>query len=129
LDHLGNKYDNNKAIILGEALDKATEAYLSNNKGPSRKVNEHDNRGSHYYVAMYWAEALANQTADAELAASFKALASDLKSNEETINQELISVQGHAVDIEGYYSTNTEKTYAVMRPSKTLNSLIDGFKA
>jgi len=125
LDHLGNKFDNKKAIILGEALDKATEAYLRNNKSPSRKVNEHDNRGSHYYLAMYWAEALAAQSADLELAQAFSALASQLKSSESIINEELVSAQGSAVDIEGYYSTNRAKTFEVMRPSQTLNNIID----
>ncbi len=129
LDHLGTTQNNPKANILGEALDRATELYLSENKSPSRKVNEHDNRGSHYYVAMYWAEALAAQTKDADLASTFKSIAEELKANETQINEELISVQGSAVDIEGYYSTNTEKTYAAMRPSETLNGIIDGITA
>ncbi len=128
LEHLGSKYDNQAAIIMGDALDKATEAYLQNNKAPSRKVNEHDNRGSHYYVAMYWAEALANQTDDLELAETFKPIASDLKRNEQKINEELVSVQGVPVDIEGYYFTNTDKTFSAMRPSDTLNAIIDGMK-
>lgn len=128
LDHLGEKYDNKQANILGEALDKATTQYLDNDKSPSRKVNEHDNRGSHYYVAMYWAQALAAQTADAGLAATFAPIAEALAANEAQINEELISVQGSAVDIEGYYSTNRAKTYAAMRPSSTLNEIIDGMK-
>lgn len=128
LDHLGTKYDNKAAIIMGEALDKATEKYLQENKSPSRKVNEHDNRGSHYYVAMYWAQALAKQTEDANLASTFATIAKDLESNEAAINDELIKVQGSAVDIEGYYSTNTAKTFATMRPSSTLNAIIDGIK-
>ena len=128
LDHLGEKYDNKQANILGEALDKATTQYLDNDKSPSRKVNEHDNRGSHYYVAMYWAQALAEQTADAGLAATFAPIAEALAANEAQINEELISVQGSAVDIEGYYSTNRAKTYAAMRPSSTLNEIIDGMK-
>lgn len=128
LDHLGTKYDNKAAIIMGEALDKATEEYLQENKSPSRKVNEHDNRGSHYYVAMYWAQALAEQTQDTDLASTFATIAKDLESNEATINDELIKVQGKSVNIEGYYSTNTDKTYAVMRPSATLNAIIDGIK-
>jgi len=128
LDHLGEKYDNKKANILGEALDKATTEYLDNDKSPSRKVNEHDNRGSHYYVAMYWAKALAEQTNDADLAATFAPIAEALAAKEAKINEELISVQGEAVDIEGYYSTNRDKTYAAMRPSNTLNEIIDGMK-
>lgn len=125
LDHLGNTFNNPKANILGEALDKATELYLSENKSPSRKVNEHDNRGSHYYVAKYWAQALSEQSKDADLASAFKSVAEQLSANEDKINEELISVQGVGVDIEGYYSTNTDKTYAAMRPSPTLNTIID----
>ena len=128
LDHLGEKYNNPKANILGEALDKATTKYLDNDKSPSRKVNEHDNRGSHYYVAMYWAQALADQTQDKELAATFAPIAEALAANEAKINDELISVQGAAVNIDGYYSTDREKTYAAMRPSNTLNEIIDGMK-
>ena len=128
LDHLGEKYNNPKANILGEALDIATTKYLDNDKSPSRKVNEHDNRGSHYYVAMYWAQALADQTQDKELAATFAPIAEALAANEAKINDELISVQGVAVNIDGYYSTDREKTYAAMRPSNTLNEIIDGMK-
>lgn len=128
LDHLGEKYNNPKANILGEALDKATTEYLDNDKSPSRKVNEHDNRGSHYYIAMYWAQALADQTQDKELAATFAPIAEALAANEAKINDELISLQGAAVNIDGYYSTDREKTYAAMRPSKTLNEIIDGMK-
>jgi len=111
---------------MGEALDKATTAHLQNDKAPSRKVKEHDNRGSHFYLAMYWAEALANQEEDTVLAGKFKPVYETLKSNEEKINQELIEVQGKAVDIDGYYSTNREKTYAAMRPSASFNAIIDG---
>ena len=128
LDHLGEKYNNPKANILGEALDIATTKYLDNDKSPSRKVNEHDNRGSHYYVAMYWAQALADQIQDKELAATFAPIAEALAANEAKINYELISVQGVAVNIDGYYSTDREKTYAAMRPSNTLNEIIDGMK-
>ena len=128
LDHLGEKYNNPKANILGEALDIATTKYLDNDKSPSRKVNEHDNRGSHYYVAMYWAQALADQIQDKELAATFAPIAEALAANEAKINDELISVQGAAVNIDGYYSTDREKTYAAMRPSNTLNEIIDGMK-
>lgn len=128
LDHLGKKYNNPKANILGEALDIATTKYLDNDKSPSRKVNEHDNRGSHYYVAMYWAQALADQIQDKELATTFAPIAEALAANEAKINYELISVQGVAVNIDGYYSTDREKTYAAMRPSNTLNKIIDGMK-
>ena len=128
LDHLGEKYNNPKANILGEALDIATTKYLDNDKSPSRKVNEHDNRGSHYYVAMYWAQALADQIQDKELAATFAPIAEALAANEAKINYELISVQSVAVNIDGYYSTDREKTYAAMRPSNTLNEIIDRMK-
>lgn len=129
LEHLSEKYSNSKAHILGEALDQATTAYLENDKSPSRKVNEHDNRGSHFYLAMYWAQALAEQTKDTELALTFAPIANALEANESKINQELIEVQGQPVDIEGYYSTNRKKTYDVMRPSETLNAIIDGMKS
>ena len=89
-------------------------------------MNEHDNRGSHYYLAMYWAEALAAQSGDEEMASYFAGIAEQLKSNEAQINEELIGAQGPSVDIEGYYSTNRDKTYEVMRPSATLNAIIDG---
>ncbi len=125
LEHLGTKFDNKKSILLGNALDKATEMYLQENKSPSRKVNEHDNRGSHFYLALYWAQALAAQSEDEALAETFAGLAKQLSDNESKINTELIDVQGTSVDIEGYYSTNREKTYAAMRPSATLNSIID----
>ena len=125
LEHLGTKFDNKKSVLLGDALDKATEMYLQENKSPSRKVNEHDNRGSHFYIALYWANALAAQTEDAALAQTFSEFASKLSANEAVINEELITVQGSAVNIEGYYSTNREKTYDAMRPSKTLNGIID----
>jgi len=125
LDHLGTSFDNKKSLLLGTALDQATEMYLQENKSPSRKVNEHDNRGSHFYIALYWAQALAAQTEDAELANTFSELANKLTASESAINEELISVQGSPVNIDGYYSTNTEKTYAAMRPSKTLNEIID----
>ncbi len=125
LDHLGTKYDNKAAIIMGEALDKATEEYLQENKSPSRKVNEHDNRGSHYYVAMYWAQALAEQTQDSALANTFSQVAKALGEKEDQINSELIGAQGAAADIDGYYFSDRAKTYEIMRPSATLNTIID----
>ena len=124
LEHLGEKYGNNKATVIGAALDDATEKLLKNKKGPSRKVNELDNRGSHFYIAMYWAEALAAQSDDADLKANFSSLASDLATNEAKIVAELNDVQGAAVDLDGYYFPNAAKASTAMRPSETLNELI-----
>lgn len=129
LDHLGEKYDNKGANILGEALDKATTEYLNENKSPSRKVNELDNRGSHFYVAMYWAQALAEQTEDQALATKFAPIAKALGDHEDQIIKELNEVQGVAMDIDGYYWPDSDKTYAAMRPSPTLNKIIDGINA
>lgn len=123
-DHLGNHSNNPKALILGETLDIATSKYLDENKSPSRKVNEIDNRGSHFYLSMYWAEALANQDKDASLKAYFSPLAAAMFANEETIINELNSAQGAAVNIAGYYNPNESLVRAAMRPSKTLNDLI-----
>ena len=115
---------NQKAQVLASALDQATEELLSNGKSPSRKCGELDNRGSHFYLAMYWARALASQSDDAELASQFAQLADDLEANEAKIVEELNSVQGAAADIGGYYRPDEAKVSAVMRPSATLNSLI-----
>ena len=128
LDHLGDKYDNPKAKVLGAALDKATTEYLNTNKSPSRRVNELDNRGSHFYLAMYWAEALAAQSEDAELASKFGPVAEALRSNEAKIVDELNQVQGQSMDVNGYYFPDTDKVFAAMRPSATLNSIVDGLK-
>jgi isocitrate dehydrogenase len=124
LEHLGTTYNNPKATILGECLDDATEKFLLNDKSPARRVGQIDNRGSHFYLAMYWAEALATQDKDADIKAYFTPLAKELKDNEETINKELIGVQGHAVEIGGYYNPNTSLTAAIMRPSATLNGIL-----
>lgn len=119
-------FDNNvEAKILANALDKATEKLLENNKSPQRKLGTIDNRGSHFYLAMYWAEAVAKQTEDAELASKFAEVFKNLAENEETINQELLSVQKQAVDLGGYYKPDFENVSAVMRPSKTFNDVID----
>jgi len=126
-EHLGEVNDNAVATLLGETLDVATETVLLNRKSPSRKVNELDNRGSHFYLAMYWAKALAEQTTDAAIAAKFTSLASSLAENETTIVDELNAVQGTAMDIGGYYAPNEELAVAAMRPSATLNGIIDGF--
>jgi isocitrate dehydrogenase len=124
LDHLGEKYSNQKANILGEALDDATEKLLDNKKGPSRKVNELDNRGSHYYLAKYWAEALANQSKDIELQSTFKSISEALNINESVIVNELNSVQGQPMDIGGYYEPSEELTAKAMRPSETFNTIL-----
>ena len=124
LEHLSNLTGNKKAQVLANALDKATEELLNNGKSPSRKCGELDNRGSHFYLAMYWARALASQSEDAELASQFAQLADDLEANEAKIVEELNSVQGAAADIGGYFRPDEATVSAVMRPSATLNSLI-----
>jgi len=124
LEDLAHKNDNNQAKILSSTLDEATGKLLDNGKSPSRRTGELDNRGSHFYLAMYWAQALAAQEADTELRAHFGPLAQALAENEEKIVEELNSVQGKAVDIGGYFKADAEKTRAVMRPSATLNSIL-----
>jgi len=124
LDHLGTVNNNSKAIILGNTLDDATDKLLENKKGPSRIVNELDNRGSHYYIAMYWAEALANSD-DADLKAKFSQIATDLQAKESTILAEFDNAQGPAVTIGGYYEPNEKLAIMAMRPSQTLNAIID----
>ncbi|WP_367404211.1 NADP-dependent isocitrate dehydrogenase [Kocuria marina] len=128
-EHLASRYDNAKAQVLADTLDRATGTFLNENKSPSRKVNELDNRGSHYYLAMFWAEELAQQTEDSELAQAFQKVASELRENEDTINAELLDVQGSPVDLGGYYWPVPEKVSAVMRPSATLNEIVDGLSA
>ncbi|WP_135605085.1 NADP-dependent isocitrate dehydrogenase [Methanococcoides sp. NM1] len=125
LEHLGNSFDNPKALVLAETLDKATELVLENRKSPSRKVNEIDNRGSHFYLAMYWAQALADQEKDSELKAIFEPVAKALMENEEKIANELLEAQGKAMDIKGYYAPDEELKSQAMRPSATLNGIID----
>lgn len=124
LEHLSEKFNNPKALVLAEALGDATEKVLDNNKSPQRKLGELDNRGSHFYLALYWAEALAQQTKDQALADEFLPIAKALKDNEKTIVNELNAVQGEAVDINGYYIPNEKKTYQAMQPSKTLNAIL-----
>ncbi|MDO6674652.1 NADP-dependent isocitrate dehydrogenase [Tenacibaculum sp. 1B UA] len=124
LEHLGETNNNNKAKILAEALDDATDKLLDNKKGPSRKTGELDNRGSHFYLAMYWAQALASQDKDTELKAQFAPIAEKLATNETTIVEELNTVQGKAVNIGGYYEPNNALANAVMQPSETLNDIL-----
>ncbi len=124
LEHMSQTTGNKKAQVLADALDNATEALLLNGKSPSRKVNELDNRGSHFYLAMYWAQELAKQTDDADLSTQFAPLAESLTNNEAKIVEELNSVQGQAMDIDGYYSPSLELMAKAMRPSQTLNNAL-----
>jgi len=125
LEHIAANYKNEKAQVLADALDLAIAKFLDNNKSPARKVGQIDNRGSHFYLALYWAEALAAQTKDAEIQAKFAAAAKKLQENETKINEELIGAQGKPVDMGGYYLPDFSKTSAAMRPSATLNAIID----
>ncbi|CAI8197518.1 MAG: Isocitrate dehydrogenase [NADP] 2 [Glaciecola sp. HTCC2999] len=124
LEHLSNVTGNAKAQVLADTLDQATAKFLQENKSPSRKVNELDNRGSHFYLAMYWAQALAAQSNDAELQAIFAPIASALTDNEQAIVFELNDAQGPAMDVDGYYFADTELTSKAMRPSETLNNIL-----
>ncbi|MCM2302460.1 MAG: NADP-dependent isocitrate dehydrogenase [Flavobacteriaceae bacterium] len=123
-EHLGHNYNNKKALVFAETLDEATDKFLDNRKSPSRRVNEIDNRGSHFYLAMYWAQALANQNKDAELKAQFTKVAEALETNENTIVKELNDAQGKFVNIGGYYKFDNSLTEKAMRPSATLNKII-----
>ncbi|MCV7279238.1 NADP-dependent isocitrate dehydrogenase [Mycolicibacterium flavescens] len=125
-EDIGRKTGNKRAELLGTTLDSAIGKLLDNNKSPSRKTGELDNRGSQFYLAMYWAQELAGQSEDSELAGHFAELAKALGDNEDAIVNELAEVQGDSVDIGGYYYPDAEKTTAVMRPSKTLNSVLEG---
>jgi isocitrate dehydrogenase len=124
LDHYGEVHDNARARLLGKTLDQANAKFLDSNKSPSRKAGELDNRGSHYYLAMYWAEALAAQDEDADLRARFEPVARQLVEQESVILEELNGVQGAPVDIGGYYRPDGQKTEAAMRPSQTLNAIL-----
>ena len=124
LEHLSQTQNNAKALVLAETLDVATEKFLANDKSPARKVGQIDNRGSHYYLTAYWAEAISAQTKDAELAAKFAPLAKALAENEKQINEELIAAQGKAQNIGGYYFPNDDLATKAMRPSETLNNAI-----
>ena len=124
LEDLGTKTNNENALLLAEALHKANSLYLENAKSPSRVVNELDNRGSHFYLAMYWAQAVAEQDQNVELKEKFAKLAQQLSNNEETILAELLAAQGSPVDIGGYYHSDVKKTSKAMRPSTTLNAAL-----
>jgi len=126
LEHLSKATKNEKARILGATLDQATGKFLDENKSPSRKVNEIDNRGSHYYLATYWAQALAAQTEDKDLQTHFAPIAQKLSDNEAAITEELLAAQGDAVDLGGYFRPDADKANTAMRPSATLNAIVDG---
>ncbi|WP_106849663.1 NADP-dependent isocitrate dehydrogenase [Blastococcus sp. Marseille-P5729] len=126
LEHIAAQGGNDKAQVLADTLDEAIAKFLDENKSPARKLGSIDNRGSHYYLALYWAQALAAQSKDAELAERFGKVAADLAENEAKINEELIGAQGKPVDMGGYYRPDDEKVSAAMRPSATLNGIIDG---
>ncbi|NVK10736.1 MAG: NADP-dependent isocitrate dehydrogenase, partial [Gammaproteobacteria bacterium] len=125
LEHLGATFDNADAIVLSKALDLATEKFLNENKSPSRKVNELDNRGSHFYLAMYWAQELAAQSDNAALKAQFAPIAEEMEANEAKIIDELNSAQGVAMDIGGYFRPDPKLASAAMRPSMTFNAILE----
>lgn len=129
LEHLGQTLNNEKAIVLSETLDQANDAFLQNDKSPARKVGQIDNRGSHFYLALYWAQALAAQDKDAELKAIFAPIAKELTENEAKIDAELIGAQGKAQEIGGYYQPNPALVSKAMRPSTTLNTILDKIAA
>jgi isocitrate dehydrogenase len=128
LEHIAANYKNEKAQALAETLDLAIAKFLDNNKSPARKVGQIDNRGSHYYLALYWAQALAAQSKDTVLKNKFTKIAKELEENEAKINSELLAAQGKPVDIGGYYHPNFQKTSGAMRPSTTLNTIINSIQ-
>jgi isocitrate dehydrogenase len=127
LEDMAQKSGNEKARVLAEALNQANGKFLENDKSPARRVGQIDNRGSHFYLALYWAQALAEQRENKELQQQFSGLAKALTENEEKIARELIAVQGQPVDIGGYFHPDAQKTEKAMRPSQTLNTLLDSF--
>jgi isocitrate dehydrogenase len=124
LEHLGQSLNNEKALVLSDTLDQATEKFLANDKSPARKIGQLDNRGSHFYIALYWAQALAAQDKNADLKAFFTPIATELTANEAKIDAELIEAQGKPQEIGGYYQPNEDLLNAAMRPSTTLNAII-----
>jgi isocitrate dehydrogenase len=124
LEHIASKNDNQKALVLAQTLDISIEKLLNNGKSPSRKAGELDNRGSHFYLALYWAQELAKQNDDTQLKSAFEALANELEENEKQILHELNDVQGKPLELPGYYHIPSEKAYVAMRPSSTLNEII-----
>ena len=128
LEHLGQVFNNPKALVLSETLDAATEKFLDTDKSPARKVGQIDNRGSHFYLTLYWAQALAAQSKDAELKATFEPIAKELTDNESKINSELIGAQGTHQEVGGYYKPNQELLFKAMRPSGTFNAILSKLK-
>ena len=126
LEHLSMVFENPKAKVLADALDEAVEKFLENDKSPARKIGGIDNRGSHFYLAMYWAEALASQQTDSDLREKFETVAELMGSNEQKIIDELAAVQGHPVSINGYYAPDESTTSRIMRPSETFNQILQG---
>ena len=124
-EHIASTTNNARAAVLAETLDQAIGAFLDNNKSPARKLGGIDNRGSHFYLAMYWAQALAAQTKDPELQKRFATAAKEMADNEATINGDLLGAQGKPADMGGYYKPVIAKTIAAMRPSATFNAIID----
>ena len=122
---ISSTYENESAALFAETLDQAIGMFLENEKSPSRKVNELDTRGSHFYLALYWAQALAGQTKDVEMQARFKKIAQELSDNETKIVDELNAAQGSPVDIGGYYRPDPQAAEGAMRPSATFNAIID----
>jgi isocitrate dehydrogenase len=127
LEHLAKAGNNPAAKLLADTLDQANAKFLESNKSPARKVGEIDNRGSHFYLALYWAQALAAQTADKRIAEKFAKVAKELSDNEKKIDGELLAAQGKPQDVGGYYHPDDAKAYKAMRPSATLNAIIDSF--
>ncbi|MGM0435316.1 MAG: NADP-dependent isocitrate dehydrogenase, partial [Pseudomonadota bacterium] len=124
---MGDKQGNPRAAVLSKTLDQATARFLEEDRSPSRKSGELDNRGSHVWLARYWAEELANQDEDQDLKEHFQKMSKKLEDNADQILQELIDIQGQSVDIDGYYYPDAEKIKKAMRPSDTLNAIIDEF--
>jgi isocitrate dehydrogenase len=124
LEHVANAFNNAKAAVLAETLDLAIAKFLDNDKSPARKVGQIDNRGSHFYLALYWAQALAAQDKDKELKAIFTPIAEQLTANEQKIAAELLAVQGKPVDIGGYYQPDDNLASAALRPSTTFNAIL-----
>ena len=124
-EHFGEVYDNDQARLMAETLDQAIGEHLEHQRNPSRRVNELDTRGSHFYLGLYWAQALARQTKDPALQARFADVARQMSENEEKIVQELNDAQGQTMDIGGYYRPDSQMSASAMRPSATLNAIID----
>jgi isocitrate dehydrogenase len=128
LEHMADRSGNEQARVLGACLDEATTRFLDEDKSPTRRIGGIDNRGSHFYLILFWAEALAKQSTNRHLSEAFTSVALDLRNSENLIVEELNAVQGHSVDVGGYYRPDASKLEKIMRPSATLNAIIDGFQ-